>query len=77
VSKAAAAKAIDDLAYENPGIRVYQTHPGAIETNMTADYPSKDMLREDIALPGAFCVLAGKFGGCLPSEQGSTGVLGC
>lgn len=56
VSKAAAAKAIDYLAYENPRIRVYQIHPGAIETNMTADYPSKEQLREDVALPGAFCV---------------------
>ena len=56
VSKAAAAKAVDFLAYENPGIRVYQIHPGAIETNMTADYPSKETLREDVALPAAFCV---------------------
>jgi NAD(P)-dependent dehydrogenase (short-subunit alcohol dehydrogenase family) len=56
VSKVAAAKAIDYVTYENPGIGVYQIHPGAIEKNMTADYPSKEMLREDIALPGALCV---------------------
>jgi hypothetical protein len=45
------------------GIKVYQIHPGAIETNMTADYPSKEMLREDIALPGAFCVWLASSGG--------------
>lgn len=31
-------------------------HPGAIETNITADYPSTEMLRKDITLPGALCV---------------------
>ena len=56
VSKAGAAKAVDFLAYENPRIRVYQIHPGAIETNMTSDYPSKESLREDVELPAAFCV---------------------
>jgi NAD(P)-dependent dehydrogenase (short-subunit alcohol dehydrogenase family) len=65
-SKAAAAKAIDFLAYDNPEIRVYQIPPGAIETNMTADYPSKETFREDVTLPGAFCVwLASQEGGFL------------
>lgn len=54
-TKAAAAKVVDYFAYENPSVRVYTIHPGAIATNMTAGVDSLP-LREDVRLPGSFCV---------------------
>ncbi len=64
VTKAAAAKVVDYLAAEEPGVRVYAVHPGAIETNMTRGLGrGRDYLREVPELPGQFCVW-------LCSEQG-------
>ena len=55
-TKAAALKAVEFFAFENPGVRVHTLHPGAVQTGMTARYPDQAQLREDVDLPGQFCV---------------------
>ncbi|RDL41956.1 Uncharacterized protein BP5553_01935 [Venustampulla echinocandica] len=60
VSKAAVVKLVEYFAAENPGVRVMNVHPGAIDTGMAkrAKDAGLELPFDDIELPASFMVWA-------------------
>jgi len=55
-SKAAAARMMDQLAFENPDVRVFNLHPGIIPTAMNEKSGMMDFANDTAELPAGFAV---------------------